>query len=97
MKTRFLLVILSFSGGLLWAQRTREFKLESLSLKFQELIAADAKLEKVATGFVYVSDETINKIFRVFPDGKKEEVISLGDPDGNTFDRQHRLIDCASV
>ena len=48
-------------------------------------------------GFLYVSDETINKIFRVYPDGKKEEVIALGDPDGNTFDRQHRLIDCASV
>jgi gluconolactonase len=48
-------------------------------------------------GFVYVSDETINKIFRVYPDGRKEELIALGDPDGNTFDRQHRLIDCASV
>jgi len=24
-------------------------------------------------------------------------VIALGDPDGNTFDRDHRLIDCASV
>jgi len=48
-------------------------------------------------GFLYVSDETINKIFRVYPDGRKEEVIALGDPDGNTFDRQHRLIDCASV
>ena len=69
-----------------------------------------AKLETVATGFgftegpmwdpagfFYVSDETINKIFRVYPDGKKEEVIALGDPDGNTFDRRHRLIDCASV
>jgi gluconolactonase len=50
-----------------------------------------------ASGFLYVSDETLNKIFRVYPDGKKEEVITLGDPDGNTFDRQHRLIDCASV
>jgi gluconolactonase len=50
-----------------------------------------------AAGFLYVSDETINKIFRLHPDGKKEEVIALGDPDGNTFDRQHRLIDCASV
>ena len=48
-------------------------------------------------GFLYVSDETINKIFRVYPDGKKDEVIALGDPDGNTFDRRHRLIDCASV
>jgi gluconolactonase len=48
-------------------------------------------------GFLYVSDETINKIYRVYSDGKKEEVIALGDPDGNTFDRRHRLIDCASV
>jgi len=48
-------------------------------------------------GILYVSDETLNKIFRVYPNGKKEEVIALGDPDGNTFDRHHRLIDCASV
>lgn len=92
------------------AQKAREFGLEALSPKFFTLISRDAKLETVATGFgftegpmwdpagfLYVSDETINKIFRVYPDGKKEEVIALGDPDGNTFDRQHRLIDCASV
>jgi gluconolactonase len=92
------------------AQKTREFKLEPLSPKFLELIGRDAKLETVATGFgftegpmwdpagfLYVSDETINKIYRVYPNGKKEEVIALGDPDGNTFDRRHRLIDCASV
>jgi len=104
----FFLIVLS--GGLLRAQKAREFKLESLSPKFQELVSPDAKLETVASGFgftegpmwdpagfLYVSDETINKIFRVQPDGKKEEVIALGDPDGNTFDRQHRLIDCASV
>ncbi|MGH9495682.1 MAG: SMP-30/gluconolactonase/LRE family protein, partial [Candidatus Sulfotelmatobacter sp.] len=30
-------------------------------------------------------------------DDRKEEVIALGDPDGNTFNRQHRLIDCASI
>jgi gluconolactonase len=48
-------------------------------------------------GFLYVSDETINKIYRLHPDGKRDELIALGDPDGNTFDRQHRLIDCASV
>ncbi|MGA2858747.1 MAG: SMP-30/gluconolactonase/LRE family protein [Candidatus Sulfotelmatobacter sp.] len=88
----------------------REFKLEPLSPKFMELIDGHAKLETVATGFgftegpmwdpagfLYVSDETMNKIFRVYPNGKKEEVIALGDPDGNTFDRRHRLIDCASV
>jgi gluconolactonase len=92
------------------AQKDRAFKLEPLSPKFNELIATDAKLQTVASGFgftegpmwdeagfVYVSDETLDKIFRVYPDGKKEEVIALGDPDGNTFDRDHRLIDCASV
>jgi gluconolactonase len=91
------------------AQTPRTFKLEPLSAKFTELIG-DSKLETVASGFgftegpmwdpagfLYVSDETINKIFRVYPNGKKEEVIALGDPDGNTFDRRQRLIDCASV
>jgi gluconolactonase len=92
------------------AQEKRSFKLEPLSPTFAELIGSDAKLETVATGFgftegpmwdpsgfLYVSDETLNKIFRVYPDGRKEEVIALGDPDGNTFDRRQRLIDCASV
>ena len=91
------------------AQTPRSFKLEPLSPKFTTIVG-DAKLETVASGFgftegpmwdpagfLYVSDETINKIFRVYPNGKKEEVIALGDPDGNTFDRRHRLIDCASV
>jgi gluconolactonase len=84
--------------------------MQPLSPEFWAMFDRDAKLETVAqgfgftegpmwdpAGFLYVSDETINKIFRVFPDGGKEEVIALGDPDGNTFDRQHRLIDCASV
>src|ERR1700751_3180534 len=112
MKIRFsFLFLFSISSVVvLFAQKTREFKLEPLSPKFEEVIPNDVKLEKVAgdfgftegpmwdpAGFLYVSDETINKIFRVFPDGRKEEVIALGDPDGNTFDRQHRLIDCASV
>ncbi|HEY4281612.1 MAG TPA: hypothetical protein VGM62_01005, partial [Chthoniobacterales bacterium] len=92
------------------AQDSRPFGLQSISPHFWDLIDKNAKLETAATGFgftegpmwdpsgfLYVSDETINKIFRVFPSGKKEEVIALGDPDGNTFDRQHRLIDCASV
>jgi gluconolactonase len=91
------------------AQTPRTFRLEPLSPKFTAIVG-DAKLETVASGFgftegpmwdpagfLYVSDETINKIFRVYPDGKKQEVIALGDPDGNTFDRRHRLIDCASV
>jgi gluconolactonase len=87
-----------------------EFKLQAESPQFWELVDHNAKLSVVRTGFgftegpvwdqsgfLYLSDETINKIYRLHPDGKKEEVIALGDPDGNTFDRQHRLIDCASV
>jgi gluconolactonase len=88
----------------------RQFELRAESPQFWKLVAHDAKLDTVATGFgftegpvwdktgfLYVSDEEINKIFRVYPDGHKEELIALGDPDGNTYDRQLRLIDCASV
>jgi gluconolactonase len=89
----------------------RKFDLEAISPKFWKLISRDAKLATVASGFgftegpvwdkagfLYVSDEEINKIFRVYTkDGRKEELISLGDPDGNAYDRQGRLIDCASV
>jgi len=91
-------------------QPKRDFKLVAESPKFWRLFDRKAKLSTVATGFgftegpvwdesgfLYVSDESQNKIYRVFLDGRKEDVISLGDPDGNTYDRQHRLIDCASV
>lgn len=87
----------------------RKFELQAGSPQFWKLISHDAKLATVATGFgftegpvwdpsgfLFVSDETINKIFRVYPDGRKESLIDLGDPDGNTFDAQGRLIDCAS-
>ncbi len=88
----------------------RTFKLTAESPRFWKLFDRKAQLTRVAgnfgftegpmwdeSGFLYVSDEKQNKIYRVFLDGRKEEVISLGDPDGNTYDRQHRLIDCASV
>jgi gluconolactonase len=88
----------------------RDFALQAESPQFWDLVDHNAKLGTVATGFgftegpvwdeagfLYVSDETINKIFRLYPDGKKQELIALGDPDGNTFDREHHLIDCASV
>lgn len=92
-------------------QAPRKFELQPISPKFSTLIPADAKLETVATGFgftegpvwdrsgfLYVSDEEQNKIFRVYlSDGRKEELIALGDPDGNVYDKRHRLIDCASV
>lgn len=89
---------------------SREFQLKAESPQFWNVIDHDAKLVVVATGFgftegpvwdqagfLYVSDETINKIYRLSSDGRKEQFIALGDPDGNTLDREHRLIDCASV
>jgi len=100
------LPILSVKAGV----PERTFKLTAESPKFWKLFDHEAKPSQVATnfgftegpvwddsGFVYVSDEVQNKIYRVFLDGRKEELISLGDPDGNTYDQQHRLIDCASV
>src|ERR1700729_3591645 len=91
-------------------QKPRRFALQAESPDFWKLVDRGTKVTTVATGFgftegpvwddagfLYVSDETINKIYKLYPDGKKQEVIALGDPDGNTFDRQHRLIDCASV
>ena len=88
----------------------RQFELQANSPEFWSLIPKEAKLEMVATGFgftegplwdqagfLYVSDEETNKIFRVYSDGHQEELISLGDPDGNTYDRELQLLDCASV
>jgi gluconolactonase len=67
------------------AQKTQSFKLEPLSPKFSELIGSDAMLETVATGFgftegpmwdpagfLYVSDETINKIIAFIQTAKKK-------------------------
>ena len=89
---------------------SRKFVLNAESPKFWELLDRDAPLTRVAggfgftegpvwdeRGFLYVSDEEQNKIFKVYADGHKEELISLGDPDGNAYDRQGHLIDCASV
>ena len=84
------------------------FKVESP--RFWDLISPESRTRTIASGFgftegpvwdpdgfLYVSDEVTNQIFRVYPDGRRDELIRLGDPDGNTYDRKHRLIDCASV
>ena len=90
---------------------TRKFSLEAVEPGFWQLFDRNAQLTTVASGFgftegpvwdpsgyLWVSDETLNKIFKVNTvTGQKQEIISLGDPDGNTYDRQHRLLDCASV
>lgn len=95
-----------------WAQTAkRAFELQGMSPYFWKLIDHDAKLTTVGTGFgftegpvwdksgyLWVSDETLNKIFRLdVASGEKQEMIALGDPDGNTYDQQKRLLDCASV
>ena len=106
-----LLLVFAISRPAPAQKSSRKFELQAISPKFSALIPNDGELETVANGFgftegpvwdsagfLYVSDEEINKIFRVYlKDGHKEELIALGDPDGNTYDRQHRLIDCASV
>ena len=89
----------------------RNFELQALSPDFWTLIGHNAHLTRIATGFgftegpvwdkagyLYVSDETLNKIFKVdVRSGQKEEIISLGDPDGSTYDKDLRILDCASV
>ena len=88
----------------------REFELNADSPKFWELIPKGAKLEKVAggfgftegpvwdpRGFLYVSDEEKNRLSRVYPDGRIETVLEIGDPDGSTLDSKGRLVTTASV
>jgi len=110
-KMVFAALVLIVTSSVRAQKSERKFELQAISPKFWDLIDRDAKLEQIATGFgftegpvwdsagfLYVSDETLNKIFKVYvSDGRKVEVISLGDPDGNTRDRKGRLIDCASV
>src|SRR5437868_468183 len=105
-----ILGLLTWSASMSAQGAKRSYVLRAMETDFWNLVDRSSRLETVATGFgfsegpvwdetgfLYVSDETLNKIFRVYPDGNKQEVISLGDPDGSTYDRQHRLIDCASV
>jgi len=85
--------------------------LQAFAPSFWKLLPRNAVITRVATGFgftegpvwdshgyLWVSDETLNEIFQVnTATGEKHAVIALGDPDGNTYDQQQRLLDCASV
>ena len=88
----------------------RAFELQALSPRFGKILGLDAKLTKLATGFgftegpvwdsrgyLYVSDEVQNKIYRLHENGERETVLSMGDPDGNTYDLSMHLLDCASL
>lgn len=97
-------------GSLVAQQPERKFSLQADSPEFWELVEKDAQLKTVGSGFgftegpvwepsgsVIVSDEQTNELCRLFPDGHRETILKLGDPDGNTRDSQQRLIVIASV
>jgi gluconolactonase len=105
-------ILLAVAPAHLCAQpKPRKAELQAISPTFWNLFDRNAKLTQVATGFgftegpvwdesgfLWVSDETLNEIFKVnVKSGEKKKVIALGDPDGSTYDKQHRLLDCASV
>jgi len=108
-----ILILCFLTASCISAQNTpprRPFKLVGNTPVFWSLISPAAKIETMATGFgftegpvwdkadfVWASDEVLNKIFRVYPDGHREEMLALGDPDGSTYDHEHRLISTASV
>ena len=87
----------------------RPFKLEALSPEFWSIFDPHAQLSPFATGlgftegpvwdpagFVWISDESENRIVKAYSDGRWETMVSLVDPDGSTYDEQHRLLSTAS-
>jgi len=107
--TMLFVLVFSHFESLALPQR-RKFALVAKRPEFWSLIHHDAVLRTMGSGFsftegpvwdkagfLWVSDEQLNRLFRLYPDGHREEAASLGDPDGNTYDRTHRLLDCASV
>jgi len=83
---------------------------QALSPRLWSLFNRDARVEVMGSGFgftegpvwssagfLFVSDEEKNAIYRLFPDGRREQMTPLGDPDGSTYDNRPGLIVCASV
>ena len=105
-----LLILIASSTTAQQQNPPRSFELRAKSPKFWKLVDRNAQLTKIAdgfkftegpawhkSGFLYVSDEQGNKIYKIFPDGRKELFLEIGDPDGSTFDKNGRFINCASV
>ncbi|MHB1938399.1 MAG: SMP-30/gluconolactonase/LRE family protein [Acidobacteriaceae bacterium] len=87
----------------------KPFELHALTPEFWKLFDKKAKLQTMGTGFgftegpvwdpagfLWVSDESKNRIDKLYQDGHIEEMVSLVDPDGSTYDRQNRLLSTAS-
>ena len=65
---------------------------EKLSREWAGRVQRIATLVGTVPGVEMCIRDRVNTV-----NGQKQEILSLGDPDGNTYDREHRLLDCASV
>lgn len=87
----------------------RPFELHALAPEFWTVFDHNAQLSTVAAGFgftegpvwdpagfLWVSDESANRIVKVYQDGHAEGMVDLADPDGSTYDLDHRLLSTAS-
>lgn len=90
-------------------RRARSFELQALTSEFWKVFDKNATLTTMGTGFgftegpvwdpagfLWVSDESKNEIDKLYDDGRVENMVSLVDPDGSTYDREHRLLSTAS-
>lgn len=100
------------AGGQRRGPQLREFSLQAVTPAFWKRIDKGAQLATIASdfsftegpvwdprngGFLYVSDEETNHIFRLAMDGTHTTIASFGDPDGSTYDEKGQLLNCASV
>lgn len=82
----------------------KPFQLLAIKPEFWKVFGKDAKLETMGmgfrftegpvwdpAGFLWVSDEKGNQIDKLYPDGHVEKMVSVIDPDGSTYDKDHRL------
>ena len=87
----------------------KPFELQALTPEFWKVFDKNAKLSTMATGFgftegpvwdpagfLWASDESKNQIVKIYEDGHVESMVSLDDPDGSTYDKDHRLLSTAS-
>ncbi len=87
----------------------KPFELQALTPEFWKVFDKNAKLTTLGdgfgftegpvwdpAGFLWVSDESKNWIDKVYEDGHVENMVSLVDPDGSTYDKQHQLLSTAS-
>ena len=85
-------------------QPDKPFEMQALTPEFWKVFDKNAKLETMGTGFAFtegpvwdpagflwLSDERNNVIDKLYSDGHVESMVSVVDPDGSTYDKQHRL------